>query len=124
MAGGGELRAFFKGAQEDTAQAVESVAHKMASFGEQTARNVRDSIDAVQNADGASADAINGIHGKLGADGAGGLPGAAASGGGSNLASGLLHGDGPAGSGSLGTTAEQQAIENDQGSPEATRRWL
>lgn len=71
MADGGELKAIFKGAQEDMAQAVESAASKMAAFGDATAQNVRDSVAAIQNADGASADAIRGIRNGLNNDVAG-----------------------------------------------------
>lgn len=66
MAGGGELRAFFEGAQEDTAQAVQSAAGKMADLGGETAQNVRDSVNTLGNAEGANTDAINGILGDTG----------------------------------------------------------
>lgn len=43
------------------AQAVESAAGKMAGFGDATTQNVRDSVKAVQDVDGASADSLRGI---------------------------------------------------------------
>lgn len=58
---GGELRAFFKGAAEDTAQAVESAGKSIADFGDQTAQNVLDSVKAVEDADGAGADSFAAI---------------------------------------------------------------
>jgi len=61
----GELKAIFRGAQEDMAQAVESAAGKMASFGDTTAQNVRDSVAAIQNADGAGADSLQAVRGEL-----------------------------------------------------------
>lgn len=45
---------------------MESAARKMADFGDETAQNVRDSVRALSNADGASADAFNGIRGNTG----------------------------------------------------------
>jgi hypothetical protein len=51
MAGGGELRAFFEGTQEDTAQAVGSAAGKMAAFGDETAQNVRASVSKATKLD-------------------------------------------------------------------------
>jgi hypothetical protein len=71
MSGGGALRAFFVGAQEDTAQAVEDAAGQLGKLGDDTMQKALDSVTTVEDADGASADAINGIRGKLGADGAG-----------------------------------------------------
>lgn len=88
MADGGELKAIFKGAQADMAQAVESAAGKMATFGDTTAQNVRDSVAAIQNADGASADAIRGIRNGLNHDVAGSGAGSRA-----NQLSKLLNGD-------------------------------
>ncbi|MBO0832789.1 MAG: hypothetical protein J2P29_12555 [Actinobacteria bacterium] len=61
---GGEIRAIFKGAQEDIAQAIEDTGNKIGGFIDQTARNAEDSIRAVEAADGASADAARGIHGE------------------------------------------------------------
>lgn len=66
MPDGGELRAFFKGAQEDAAQAVESAAGKMAGFGDETAQNVRDSLNTLSKAEDANTEAINGIRGEPG----------------------------------------------------------
>jgi hypothetical protein len=77
MPDGGELRAFFKGTQEEAAQAVESAAGKMADFGDETAQNVRDSVNTLGNAENANVDAINGIRG-----GAGNLPDAGSGAGG------------------------------------------
>jgi hypothetical protein len=58
MADGGELAAFFRGAQEGVAQTVEDAGNLLGDFDDETAQNVLDSIDTVANADGASADAI------------------------------------------------------------------
>lgn len=66
MPDGGELRAFFKGAQEDAAQAVESAAGKMADFGDETAQNVRDSVSTLENAEDANTEAIKAIRGEAG----------------------------------------------------------
>ena len=74
MPGGGELRAFFKGAQEDAAQAVESAAGKMAEFGGKTAQKVRDSVSTLGHAEGANTDAANAIRSKAGSE-TGNLPG-------------------------------------------------
>lgn len=94
MSGGGALRAFFVGAQEDTAQAVEDAAGQLGKLGDDTMQKALDSVTTVEDADGASADAINGIRGKLGADGAGDLPGPGPeSGGGSNQIARMLSGD-------------------------------
>jgi hypothetical protein len=75
MAGGGELRAFFEGAQEDTAEAVESAAGKMASFGDETAGNVRTSVSNLSDAEGANVDAITAISSQASDDATVGLPG-------------------------------------------------
>lgn len=75
MAGGGELRAFFEGAQDDTAQAVESAADKMASFGDETAQNVRTSVGNLSDAEGANVDAINAIRSEAGGGVTGDLAG-------------------------------------------------
>jgi len=75
MAGGGELRAFFEGAQEDTAEAVESAAGKMASFGDETAQNVRTSVSNLSDAEGANVDAINAISSQVGDDVTAGVAG-------------------------------------------------
>lgn len=64
MADGGEIRAVFKGAQEDIAQAAEDTGKKVGQFIDQTAQNTEDSIRAVEAADGASADAAHGVHGR------------------------------------------------------------
>lgn len=61
MAGGEELRAFFRSAQEDAAQAVENAAKAIGDHIDKTAKNVLDSVDTVEQADKASADAFNGI---------------------------------------------------------------
>jgi hypothetical protein len=94
MPGGGALRAFFKGAQEDAAQAVESAAGKMAGLGEDTAQGVRDSVSTIRNADGANADAARGIRG---------LPrGGAGAGGSSQISRALNPGDGAGHSATFG----------------------
>lgn len=64
MADGGEIRAIFKGVQEDIAQVAEDTGNKIGEFIDQTAQNAEDSIRAVEDADGASADAIRGVHGE------------------------------------------------------------
>jgi hypothetical protein len=61
MADGGELRAFFRAAQEDAAQAVENAAKAISDHIDKTAKNVLDSVDAIETADRASADAFNSI---------------------------------------------------------------
>jgi RHS repeat-associated protein len=106
MSGGGALRAFFVGAQEDTAQAVEDAAGQLGKLGDDTMQKALDSVTTVEDADGASADAINGIRGKLGADGARELPG-----GGPDRAAGPLNGDSSA-PGSPGKDPGQQATED------------
>jgi hypothetical protein len=60
MPDGGELRASFEGAQEDAAQAVESAAGKMADFGTETAQNVRDSVNTLRDAEGATLHLVDG----------------------------------------------------------------
>jgi hypothetical protein len=95
MADGGELRAFFKGTQEEAAQAVESAAGKMADFGDETAQNVRDSVNILGNAEDANTDAINRIQGNAGdppAGGAGAGGGADSGSGGSSRIGKLLNG--------------------------------
>lgn len=62
MAGGEEIRAIFKGAQKDISQVAEDTGNKIAGFIDETAQNTEDSIRAVENADGASADAARGVH--------------------------------------------------------------
>jgi hypothetical protein len=69
---GGALRAFFKGAQEDVARAVESAAGKMAGFGDATAQGVRDSVSTVRSAESASAEAVSAIRPGEGAGSPGG----------------------------------------------------
>ena len=65
MAGeGGEIRAIFKGAQEDMAQVAEDAGSKIGDFIDQTAQNAEDSIRAVEDADGASAEAAKGARGE------------------------------------------------------------
>jgi hypothetical protein len=71
MADGGELRAFFRAAQEDAAQAVENAAKAIGDHIDKTAQNVLDSLDTVERADRASADAFNGIRYRIGGDGGG-----------------------------------------------------
>jgi hypothetical protein len=61
MAGDGELRAFFRAAQEDAAQAVENAAKAISDHIDKTAQNVIDSVNAVEQADRASADLFRGI---------------------------------------------------------------
>lgn len=61
MADGGEIRAVFKGAQEGMAQAAEDTAGKLADLGDDTMQKALDSVSAVENADGASTDAIRAI---------------------------------------------------------------
>lgn len=65
MADGGELSAAFRGLAEDSAQAAESVGRKIATFYDETAQNEDESVTAIQNAEGANLDAINGIRSRI-----------------------------------------------------------
>lgn len=91
MAGaGGALRAFFEGAQEDSAQAIEDVSEKIAqTMGDDAAANVRASVGVHDNVSAANTDLAEGIRPKANVpseDGAGG----------SNKIDEALNGGGPA----------------------------
>lgn len=75
MPGGEEAQAFFRGAARDVGGAFRQAGEKIADFAEKTAQNVEDSVDTVEAADGASADAARGIHSRPVGDGAGGADG-------------------------------------------------
>jgi hypothetical protein len=102
---GGELRAFFRGAADDTAQTVESAGNLIGEFDDKTAQKVLDSIQAVQDADSASADAIR----AAGKDATGDLPGSGSApdgaGSGTSRIADLLNGNtGPEYSATFGHT--------------------
>lgn len=61
MADGGELAAFFRGAQDGVAGLVDDTGKLLGDFDNETAQNVLDSVATIVNADGASADAIRGV---------------------------------------------------------------
>ena len=75
MPGGGEIRAIFNGAKDSVGQAVEDVAGKLSTLGKDTMDRAEASFRTVENADGASADAIRAI-GKEAKGGPGDLAGA------------------------------------------------
>lgn len=85
--GGEAIRAVFQAAQEEAAQAAEDTGQAIAKFTNQTTENVLDSVQAIENADAASADAAKGI----GESAKGGESG---SGGQSKIAK-MLRGDDP-----------------------------
>lgn len=58
MADGGEVRAFFEGAQGDVAKTVEDAGTSIGRLVHTTAQNVHDSVDAVEGADGTNANVI------------------------------------------------------------------
>lgn len=64
MTGGEEIRAIFKGAQKDIAKVAEDTGNKIGEFIDRTAQNAEDSIRAVEDADGASADAAREARGE------------------------------------------------------------
>lgn len=61
---GGEIRAAFEAAKEEAAQIAEQTGQKIAEFTSTTSEGVLDSVQAVQDADGAATDAAHGIHGE------------------------------------------------------------
>jgi hypothetical protein len=61
MGAGRGLRAFFLGVREDVAQAVEDAGGKAAEFGGETARRVRASVDAIDGAEAANAEAVSAL---------------------------------------------------------------
>jgi hypothetical protein len=58
MAEGGELRAFFVGAQEDAAEAVEDVGTATGEFIDQTAQRVTESVTAVEDAEATNTELV------------------------------------------------------------------
>lgn len=61
--GGEAIRAAFQAAKEEAAQAAEDAGQAIAKHINTTAENVLDSVQTVENADAAAADAARGIHG-------------------------------------------------------------
>lgn len=87
--GGEAIRAVFQAAKEEAAQAAEDAGQAIAKFTNETTENVLDSIQAIENADGASADATRGIRVSTEAP----ANGSGSESGGRNPISALLNGD-------------------------------
>lgn len=115
-AGGQEIRAVLKGAQADAADAVEQAGAKLASFTAGTAQRVQDSVSTVLNADGASADLVNGVQVRL--DDGDAAPGAVSAGRTARMPAGGLP---PAGrvlfSGSPAAVTNREILESGAGLP-------
>jgi len=72
MADGGELTAFFRGAQDGVAQAVEDAGGKLGDLGDETMQNVLDSLATSQDAEDANTRLIDDIRPGPGDTGSGG----------------------------------------------------
>lgn len=65
MADGGEIAAIFRGLANDAAQAGEDIGRSLERFYTDTAERADDSVTAINNAEGANLEAINGIRTRI-----------------------------------------------------------